>query len=107
VTSVLGMATFLGPVGIISSFLFLSIEITLLHLTQDVLQSMIIATIIAVYGLLIPPISWSLALFVWAYAMVAFVLTDLAKVFLFKRFEGDMNILEIDAIAVEREVKMF
>ncbi|MDD4447592.1 MAG: plasma-membrane proton-efflux P-type ATPase, partial [Methanothrix sp.] len=145
-TSVLGMATFLGLVGTISSFLFFSIGISLLHLTQDVLQSMmylklsvaghflifitrtkghfwsyrpsnillaavlgtqIVATIIAVYGLLIPPIGWSLALFVWAYAMVAFVLTDFAKVFLFKRFERDMIILEKDAIAVEKEVKKF
>ncbi len=145
-TSVLGMATFLGLVGTISSFLFFSIGIFLLHLTQDVLQSMmylklsvaghflifitrtkghfwsyrpsnillaavlgtqIMATIIAVYGLLIPPIGWSLALFVWAYAMVAFVLTDFAKVILFKRFERDINILEKDAIAVEKEVKTF
>jgi H+-transporting ATPase len=143
-TSVLGMATFLGLVGTMSSFLFFSIGISLLHLTQDVLQSMmylklsvaghflifitrtkghfwsyrpsnillaavlgtqIVATVIAVYGLLIPPIGWSLALFVWAYAMVAFVLTDFAKVLLFQRFERDMNILEKDAIAVEKEVK--
>jgi H+-transporting ATPase len=144
--SVLGMATFLGLVGTISSFLFFSIGISILHLTLDVLQSMmylklsvaghflifitrtkghfwsympsnillaavlgtqIVATIIAVYGLLIPPIGWSLALFVWAYAMVAFVLTDFAKVFLFKRFERDLNDLEKDAIAVEKEVKKF
>jgi H+-transporting ATPase len=74
-------------------------------LLAAVLGTQIVATIIAVYGLLIPPIGWSLALFVWAYAMVAFVLTDLTKVFLFKRFERDMIILEKDAIAVEKDVK--
>jgi H+-transporting ATPase len=50
-----------------------------------------VATIIAVFGLLIPPIGWRLALFVWVYAMVAFVLTDFAKVFLFKRFKREVN----------------
>ncbi|MDD4651771.1 MAG: plasma-membrane proton-efflux P-type ATPase [Methanothrix sp.] len=141
--SVLGMATFLGLIGTISSFLFFSIGMSILHLTQDVLQSMmylklsvaghflifitrtnghfwsyrpsnillaavlgtqIIATAIAVYGLLIPPIGWSLALFVWAYAMVAFILTDLAKVFLFKRFERDVDILENEAAIIEKDV---
>jgi H+-transporting ATPase len=135
-TSVLGMATFLGLVGTLSSFLFFSIGISILHLSLDILQSMmylklsvaghflifitrtkghfwsywpsnillaavlgtqIVATIIAVYGLLIPPIGWRLALFVWAYAMVAFVLTDLAKFFLFKRFEREVKILEKEA----------
>ena len=107
-TSVLGMATFLGLVGTVSSFLFLSIGISILHLSLDMLQSMMylklsvaghflifitrtkghfwsyrpsnillaavlgtqtVATIIAVYGLLIPPIGWRLALLVWAYAL--------------------------------------
>ena len=140
-TSVLGMATFLGLVGTVSSFLFLSIGISILHLSLDVLQSMMylklsvaghflifitrtkghfwsyrpsnillaavlgtqtVATIIAVYGLLIPPIGWRLALFVWAYAMVAFVLTDFAKVFLFKRFEREVKILEKEAVVIEK-----
>ena len=144
--TVLGMATFLGLVGTIASFMLFFIGVNILHLSVDVLQSMMylklsvaghflifitrttghfwsyrpsnillaavlgtqtIATIIAVYGLLIPPIGWRLALFVWAFAMASFVLTDFAKVFLFKRFEREMNILEKEAIAVEKEVSKF
>ena len=138
-TTVLGMATFLGLIGTVSSFLFFSIGISVLHLSQDMLQSMMylkfsvaghflifitrtkghfwsyrpsnillvavlgtqtVATIIAVYGLLIPPIGWSLALFVWAYAMVAFVMTDLIKVFLFKRFEREVKTLEKETVVI-------
>ena len=142
-TTVLGMATFLGLIGAVSSFLFFSIGISILHLSQDMLQSMMylkfsvaghflifitrtkghfwsyrpsnillvavlgtqtVATIIAVYGLLIPPIGWSLALFVWVYAMASFVLTDFAKVFLFKRLEREANILEKEAAVIEKDV---
>ena len=70
-----------------------------------VLGAQIVATIIAVYGLLIPPIGWRLALFVWVYDMAAFVLTDFAKVFLFKRFEREVNILEKEAVAIEKDVE--
>jgi len=59
-----------------------------------VLGTQIVATIIAVYGLLIPPIGWRLALFVWVYDMAAFVLTDFAKISRFKRFERNVKILE-------------
>jgi H+-transporting ATPase len=138
-TTVLGMATFLGLIGTVSSFIFLYIGISILHLSQDMMQSMMylkfsiaghflifitrtkghfwsyrpsnillvavlgtqmVATIIAVYGLLIPPIGWSLALFVWAYAMAAFVLTDFAKVFLFNRFEREVKTLEKEAAVI-------
>jgi H+-transporting ATPase len=43
-----------------------------------------IATLFAVYGLFITPIGWRLALFVWGYALVAFVITDLIKVYFYK-----------------------
>jgi len=140
------MATFLGLVGTVSSFSLFFIGIYVLHLSQDLLQSMMylklsvaghflifitrtkghfwsyrpsnilmaavfgtqmVATIIAVYGLLMPPIGWKLALFVWAYAMAAFVLTDLAKVFLFKRFEREVKILEKGAKVIEKIVGKF
>jgi hypothetical protein len=39
-TAVLGMATFLGGAGTVSSFQLLFIGVDLLHLTRDVLQSM-------------------------------------------------------------------
>ncbi|VVB62415.1 Potassium-transporting ATPase ATP-binding subunit [uncultured archaeon] len=141
--TVLGMATFLGLVGTVASFTLFFIGVDILHLSRDVLQSMMylklsvaghflifitrtrghfwsyrpsnillaavlgtqtVATIIAVYGLLIPPIGWRLALFVWAYAMASFVFTDLAKVFIFKRFEREVEILEKEAKIIEKEV---
>jgi H+-transporting ATPase len=44
----------------------------------------VIATLIVVYGLFITGIGWKLALFVWVYALVAFVITDQLKVLLYK-----------------------
>jgi H+-transporting ATPase len=38
-----------------------------------------VATIIAVYGLLMPAIGWELALFVWGYALVWFLINDRVK----------------------------
>ncbi len=32
-----------------------------------------LATIIAVYGLIIPPIGWRLAIFIWIYALIGWV----------------------------------
>lgn len=40
----------------------------------------ILATLVAVYGWFITPISWKLALFVWGYALTAFLITDFLKV---------------------------
>ena len=40
----------------------------------------LIATLVAVYGWYITPIGWNLALFVWGYALIAFVITDFIKV---------------------------
>lgn len=141
--TVLGMATFLGLVGTIASFVLFFIGMNILHLSIDVLQSMMylklsvaghflifitrtkghfwsyrpssillaavlgtqtVATIIAVYGLLIPAIGWKLAIFVWAFALASFVLTDFAKVFLFRRFEREVDILEKEAAIVEKDI---
>ncbi|MFQ5798603.1 MAG: plasma-membrane proton-efflux P-type ATPase, partial [Bacteroidota bacterium] len=41
------------------------------------LSTQIIATLIVVYGIILPPIGWKLALFVWGYALAWFVLNDL------------------------------
>jgi H+-transporting ATPase len=38
-----------------------------------------IATLIAVYGLFMTPISWSWALFIWGYALVWFLVSDRVK----------------------------
>jgi len=49
-----------------------------------ILITQTIATLIVVYGIILPPIGWELALFVWAYALIAFLITDIIKVFLYR-----------------------
>lgn len=43
-----------------------------------------IATLLVVYGIILPSIGWKLALFVWGYALIAFVITDFVKVYIYK-----------------------
>ncbi len=115
----LSMATFLGLIGVVSSFGIFFIGQEVLHLSKDAIQTFIflklavaghltifvtrtrgpfwsikpsgvvfwsavitkiLATLVAVYGWFITPISWKLALMVWGYALVAFVITDFLKV---------------------------
>jgi len=47
----------------------------------------IVATLIVVYGIILPPIGWKLALFVWGYALSWFVLNDLVKLASYRVFE--------------------
>jgi H+-transporting ATPase len=123
---VLGIATFLGLIGVFSSFGLLLIGIDVLHigLTNPVLQSFIylklsvaghtvlfaartrdhfwtirpakillfavittqlIATLLTVYGILLPAMGWGLAAIVWGYALTLFVITDFLKVQFYKR----------------------
>ena len=49
-----------------------------------VIATQIIATFIVVYGFLLPAMGWTLALFVWGYALVAFVITDFLKVWYYR-----------------------
>ena len=52
--------------------------------TAEITQ--VAATLVAVYGVFImTPIGWSLALIVWGYALVAFVISDQIKVRLFRK----------------------
>jgi H+-transporting ATPase len=51
-----------------------------LPLVAAVLGTQAIATLIAVYGILIPAIGWQLAAFVWAYALIMFVIIDRLKI---------------------------
>ncbi len=44
----------------------------------------ILATLLVVYGWWVSPIGWKLAIFVWAYALIAFVVTDYLKVYAYK-----------------------
>jgi H+-transporting ATPase len=121
--TLLGIATFLGIIGVFSTFGILYIGLIVLNLNPLVLQSFIylklsvaghltvfvartkgpfwsvkpakpllfaviatqlVATLITVYGILLPAMGWGLALLVWGYALSLFVITDFAKVRLYK-----------------------
>ncbi len=121
--TLLGIATFLGVIGVFSSFGILYVGLVVLKLNPLMLQSFIYlklsvaghltvfvartkghfwsvkpakpllfaviatqltATIITVYGILLPAMGWGLALLVWVYALSLFVITDFAKVRLYK-----------------------
>ena len=45
----------------------------------------LLATLIVVYGWLVPAIGWNLALLVWVYAFAEFVITDFIKIPFFKK----------------------
>jgi H+-transporting ATPase len=117
--TILGLATYLGLIGVLVSFGVLYIGQTIFHLSRDVLQSFIylklsvagqltvfvartrghfwsvkpawqllaavigtqsIAVIITVYGILLPAMGWGYAIFIIAYALAAFVITDFLKI---------------------------
>ena len=120
---VLIVATFLGVIGVISSFLILYIGLYVLHLSLLVLQSFIYlklsvsghltvfvarteghfwsvppakilvlavvgtqitATLMTVFGFILPAMGWALAGLVWAYALGFFLITDTLKVYLYR-----------------------
>ncbi|MFX0009835.1 MAG: metal-transporting ATPase, partial [Candidatus Hermodarchaeota archaeon] len=117
------MATYLGVIGVGSSFFILYIGLQVFHLSPILLQSFIylklsvaghltifvartkgpfwsikpkrilfiaivttqlIATLMVVYGIILPAMGWGLALFIWIYALGFFFLTDFLKVLLYK-----------------------
>lgn len=121
--TVLGIATFLGVIGVFSTFGIFYIGLNVFNLSVGVLQSFIYlklsvaghltvfvartrghfwsirpakqlflavvftqltATLITVYGVLLPAMGWGLALFVWGYALLLFVVTDFLKVHFYK-----------------------
>ena len=123
----LGIATFLGIIGVFSTFGILYIGLVVLDLNPLVLQSFIylklsvaghltvfvartkgpfwsvrpakpllfavivtqlVATLITVYGILLPAMGWGLAALVWGYAFALFVVTDFAKVRLYKLLDN-------------------
>ncbi|MBU7024543.1 MAG: plasma-membrane proton-efflux P-type ATPase, partial [Theionarchaea archaeon] len=123
VRTILGIATFLGIIGVFSTFGIFYLGYVTLHLSREILQSFIylklsvaghltvfvartkgpfwsvkpalpllgavlitqsVATLIVVYGLLLPAMGWHLALLVWGYALALFVITDFLKVRLYK-----------------------
>jgi H+-transporting ATPase len=123
---ILTLATILGILGVISSFILIWLASVYLHLDAAVIQTLVflklavaghltiylartgqqhfwehpypslslfgtaeitqlVATVIAVYGILVTPIGWSLALLVWVYALVSFLINDQVKVLLFRK----------------------
>ena len=114
----LGIATYLGLVGVVFSFLLYVIGMRIFNLDGSALQSFIflklvvaghllffsarsrrnfwsdppspvlaatviatqlVGTIVAVYGIGIAPLGWSVAGFVWGYSLVEFLVTDMLK----------------------------
>ncbi|MHC1588443.1 MAG: HAD-IC family P-type ATPase, partial [Methermicoccaceae archaeon] len=51
----------------------------------------LLATLVAVYGLLMAPIGWWLAILIWVYALAWFVLNDWVKVELYRLFESRLG----------------
>jgi H+-transporting ATPase len=121
--TVLGIATFLGIIGVMSTFGIFYIGLNVFNLNLNVLQSFIYlklsvaghltvfvartkrhfwsikpapqlflavvltqltATLITVYGILLPAMGWGFALFVWGYAFLLFLITDFLKVYFYK-----------------------
>jgi H+-transporting ATPase len=56
-------------------------------LWMAVVGTQIIATFIAVYGFLMPPLGWGWAGFVWAYALVWFLVSDRVKLLAYRIFD--------------------
>ena len=54
------------------------------QLLLAVIFTQLTATLITVYGILLPAMGWGLALFVWGYALILFVITDFLKIGFYK-----------------------
>jgi H+-transporting ATPase len=122
---ILMVASLLGSIGVITSFLMLFIGLEILHLDMGMVQTLIflkltvaghltiylartgvhhfwekplpskilfgvtettqvIGTLMAIFGVFMTPIGLELALFVWGYALLTFVITDSIKIHFFK-----------------------
>jgi H+-transporting ATPase len=56
-------------------------------LLLSVVGTQIVATLIAVYGVFVPPIGWGWALMVWGYSSVWFLLNDRIKLLAYRFFD--------------------
>jgi len=52
-----------------------------------VFGTQVLATLVAVYGLLMPPIGWEWAVFVWGYSLVWFLVNDRVKLLAYRIFD--------------------
>ena len=62
----------------------------------------VIGTLAAVYGWFVEPIGWKYALFVWAYAIVWFVINDAAKVRVYRMMRQGLPAHRRHLLRVER-----
>jgi H+-transporting ATPase len=124
---VLGVATVLGVIGVISAFGLFYLGERVFHLDRAHIQTLMylklsvaghltifltrtrgpfwsirparvlmlavfgtqaVATLIAVYGLFVTPLGWGWAAFVWAYALVWFLLNDRVKLLAYRIFDS-------------------
>ncbi|MEA5575216.1 plasma-membrane proton-efflux P-type ATPase [Anabaena sp. UHCC 0451] len=53
----------------------------------------LLATLISVYGLFVAPLGWGLALFVWGYALLGFLIEDRVKIAAYRIFDHRQPIL--------------
>jgi H+-transporting ATPase len=58
-----------------------------------VFGAQLIATLVAVYGILMPPIGWSWALAVWGYALAWFLVNDQVKMATYRILDPHRSIL--------------
>jgi H+-transporting ATPase len=56
-------------------------------LLVSVVGTQVVATLIAVYGLFMPPIGWEWALMVWGYSLVWFLVNDRVKLLAYRIFD--------------------
>lgn len=63
-----------------------------LPLIAAIIGTQLVATLITVYGFLLPAMGWGLALFVWGYALVWFLITDVLKILFYKH--GGLKLIE-------------
>ena len=123
---ILALATILGILGVVSSFILLWMAREVYHLPSGVIQTLIFlklavaghmtiylartgqqhfwerpfpslplfgtaeitqitATFIAIYGIVMTPVGLPLALIIWVYALVSFLINDQIKVLLFRK----------------------
>jgi H+-transporting ATPase len=59
-----------------------------------VIGTQIVATLIAVYGIFVPPIGWKLALAVWGYAVAWWLVNDRVKLVAYRIVESDSKMLD-------------
>jgi H+-transporting ATPase len=60
-----------------------------------VIGTQLLATLLAVYGILMPPIGWKWALLVWAYAGVGFLIEDRIKLQAYRIFDVQRPVMRV------------